>query len=486
MNALHHSLIAALLIPLSTASPAFADGQTPWRPLFDGRSLTGWKVSEHPDSIRVEDGLIVCDGPRAHAFYTGEVEGADFRNFELRAEVRTEPGANSGIFFHTAWQESGFPEQGYEAQINNSYVAAGKYVEYKKTGSLYCVRNQHKSIVGDGEWFTMLVTVTGKRIQIRVNDTLVVDYTEPEQPVREKKRAGRVLSSGTFALQCHDPKSKVAFRKIEVRPLADDCAVPPRPMSEIDEVYRQNMLTHLNNLPLIDLHVHLKGGLTNEQALEKSRATGVFYGIAVNCGLDFPVKDDAAALEFLHSMRGQPCFIGMQAEGREWVDLFSPAVRKQFDYVFTDAMTFTDDHGRRIHLWKPEEFEVTDKQAFMEMIVDRIVTILENEPIDVYANATYLPKAIADDYDALWTPARMQRVIDALVKNGIALEIGLRSQLPSVEFIKRAKAAGVKFTFGSNNGGAELGRAERALEIIEQCELKHTDLWVPGFAKRKE
>src|SRR5690606_10934145 len=41
--------------------------------LFDGRSLEGWKVAEHPESVRVQDGALVVQGARAHAFYAGPV-----------------------------------------------------------------------------------------------------------------------------------------------------------------------------------------------------------------------------------------------------------------------------------------------------------------------------------------------------------------------------------------------------------------------------
>jgi hypothetical protein len=97
----------------------------------------------------------------------------------------------------------------------------------------------------------------------------------------------------------------------------------------------------------------LSVGLTLEQALEKSRRDGIKYGIAVNCGKGFPVQDDEAALGFCSSMKGQPIFVGMQAEGREWTSMFSLAAAAQFDYIFTDAMTWTDEDGRRKRLWIP-------------------------------------------------------------------------------------------------------------------------------------
>jgi len=195
--------------------------------------------------------------------------------------------------------------------------------------------------------------------------------------------------------------------------------------------------------PLLDLHVHLKGGLTLEQALAKSRESGMRFGIAVNCGVGFPVQDDAGALAFLESMKGQPVLLAMQAEGREWVTTFSPRTRARFDYVFTDAMTFTDARGRRTRLWIADEVEVAEAQAFMEMLVGKIEGVLQ-EPIDVYVNATFQPAVLAADYDRLWTDTRMQRVIDAAVKNGVAIEISARYRIPSERFVLKAKATGVR------------------------------------------
>src|SRR5690606_20649381 len=90
-----------------------------WISLFDGKTLNGWKASDDPSSFRVEDGCIVQEGPRAHLFYVGDVGNHDFKNFEFKAQVYTFENANSGIYFHTHWQEKGFPNYGYEVQVNN-------------------------------------------------------------------------------------------------------------------------------------------------------------------------------------------------------------------------------------------------------------------------------------------------------------------------------------------------------------------------------
>jgi hypothetical protein len=473
---------AALSLLLACSS--ITNAQDGWVPLFDGQTLKGWRAAENPSSFRVVDGSIAADGLRAHLFYVGDGQTAVFKNFEFMAEIMTRPGANSGIYFHTEFQNQGFPAKGFEAQIDNSQPPQAGYLELKKTGSLYGIRNQYKATVDDNQWFAMYIAVRGKRIQIRVNDVLLVDYLEPAEPVVPSDRTARRLSAGTFALQCHDPGSKVFFRNLRVRRLPDEMPERDAPVA-VDDVYRQIIELGSANFPLVDFHVHLKGGLTLEDALALSRSLGVNYGIAVNCGVGFPISDDKGITEFLESMRRQPVFVGMQAEGREWVRLFSPAAVARFDYVFTDAMTFTDRNGRRMRLWMPDEVEVGDKQEFMEMLVERIVGIMDDEPIDIYVNPTFLPASIAAEYDALWTPERMKRVIDAAARNGVAIEINNRYRLPGAAFIRMAKQAGVKFTIGTNNADRDLGRIEYALQMIRECGLTWQNMWMPKPDGRK-
>jgi hypothetical protein len=230
---------------------------------------------------------------------------------------------------------------------------------------------------------------------------------------------------------------------------------------------------------LIDYHTHLKGGLTIEEVLAHTQATGIVHGVAPNCGVGFPITNDEGIHKFLAEMRGQPVFLAMQAEGREWVKMFSKEAVARFDYVFSDAMTFTDHRGQRVRLWIKSEVEVPDAEAFMEMYVAKIVDVITREPIDIYANPTFLPEVIAADYDRLWTKARMERVIDAAAANGVAIEINARYKLPKAPFIELAKAKGVKFSFGTNNTDRNLGQLEYCQEMIRQCHLTAADMFVP-------
>ena len=475
-----------IVVTLLLAACAFAAKAQDWQPLFDGKTLNGWKpANESSGSFKVVDGTIACDGPRSHLFYVGADGKADFKNFELSVEVMTRNGANSGVYFHTAFQERDFPKKGFETQVLNIRTGEGGYRENKLSGSLYGIRNVYKPLAKDGEWFALHVSVKGKQIQIRLNDLLVVDYTEPSEPPGVVGRAERKLGRGTFALQCHDPGSKVFYRNLRVKVLPDDMPEFNKPGAPLTNYDKEIVRLGTENYPVVNYHVHLKGGLTLDEALAMSRRTGVFYGIAVNCGLNFSVTNDAGIYEYLKSVEGAPAFVAMQAEGREWVNMFSREAISKFDYVFTDSMTIFDNSGRRMRLWIANEVpNITDKEAFMEMLVDRAVKILSTEPVNIYVNPTFLPDQIAKEYDQLWTEARMKKVIAAAAEHKVAIEINSRYRLPSLAFIKLAKSAGCKFTFGTNNGDRDVGKLDYCFQMVRDAGLKWQDMWVPAKGTR--
>ena len=236
-----------------------------------------------------------------------------------------------------------------------------------------------------------------------------------------------------------------------------------------------------------DYHVHIKGDLTFDAALRRSRDTGITYGVAINGGQSFPISNDAGLEPFLESLQDKPIFIAFQAEGREWVKLFTRPALEKFDYVFTDAMTWTDDDGKRMRLWMKDEVgDITDPQAFMDTLVRRATAIFDNEPIDLYVNPTFLPDAIRADYDRLWTPARMKAIVDGLTKNGVGMEINNRYRIPSAAFITLARQAGVKFACGTNNtSSADLGANEYCKEMIRACDLRSEHFWTPPADGKK-
>lgn len=197
---------AIVLVVFASALKKEVPADDGWVSLFDGKSLKGWKASEHPATFSVADGAIVVYGDRAHLFYEGDVGGHNFKNFEFKADVMTMPGSNSGIFIHTAYQEEGWPSKGYEIQVNNTHT------DWRKTGSIYAVQDVKEAPAKDNEWFTEHIIVQGKKITVKVNGKTINEYT-----VGENSR----LSSGTVALQGHDPKSKVLYKNVMVKVLGE-------------------------------------------------------------------------------------------------------------------------------------------------------------------------------------------------------------------------------------------------------------------------
>lgn len=197
------ALLAFVVVSLMSSTSAPVDT---WVNLFDGKSFDGWKASEHPETFTIKDGMIQVFGERAHLFYMGDVGNHNFKNFEWKATVMTTPGSNSGMFIHTAYQETGWPSKGYEIQVNATHT------DWRKTSSLYAVQDIKEAAHKDNEWFTQHIIVQGKKITIKVNDKVINEYTEGEK--------GR-LSSGTIAIQGHDPKSKVFYKDIMVKILPD-------------------------------------------------------------------------------------------------------------------------------------------------------------------------------------------------------------------------------------------------------------------------
>ena len=179
--------------------------------IFDGKTLNGWKVGKNSESFKIENGSIAVNGEVGHLYYDGPVMNHQYSNFEIKLDIMTTPGSNSGVYFHTTYQEEGWPQKGYEVQVNNSHS------DWRRTGSLWAIQDIKETPVKDNEWFTMHIKVKGKKVTVLLNDKIVVEYTEPENATRPKGMEQRLIDKGTFALQAHDPKSKVYYKNIRVK-----------------------------------------------------------------------------------------------------------------------------------------------------------------------------------------------------------------------------------------------------------------------------
>jgi hypothetical protein len=228
------ALVGALALGVLPA--AGDEHKEDWKPLFNGKDLTGWTLpaNTNPGDIEavslvqkdkkiigyegklkkdgsvvplwhVEDGLLIGSGPHSHLL----TERGDYTNFRYRVEAMINDHGNSGQYFRARLGPD-FPK-GYEAQINATH---GDPI---RTGSLYpsfklSKEDRPKLLVmntaphAPDEWFTQEVIAEGNHITIKVNGKTTVDFTDPNS----------TYMRGHFALQGHDPGTVVKFRKIEV------------------------------------------------------------------------------------------------------------------------------------------------------------------------------------------------------------------------------------------------------------------------------
>ncbi|HEV8544395.1 MAG TPA: DUF1080 domain-containing protein [Verrucomicrobiae bacterium] len=201
--------LSVTLCFLTSAPLRAADTEEGFITIFDGKTFTGWKASvDSTNTWKIEDGAFVTRGPTAHLFYVGDTNA--FKNFELKVDVMTEPNANGGIYFHTTYQERGFPRAGIECQVNVSHT------DWIKTGSLYGLVNIGLTPAKDNQWWTQDITVRGHKVTVKIDGKTVLEYNEP--PVSPTGR-GKKLGEGTFALQAHDPKSIIRYKNIRVKRL---------------------------------------------------------------------------------------------------------------------------------------------------------------------------------------------------------------------------------------------------------------------------
>ena len=386
----------------------------------------------------------------------------DYGNFRLTGEALTQPGAQAALLFHTDG------ESGYEVVFRNGAIDGTR-----KSGSLASVRNLYRSLADDGEWFGFEVTVRGRNIVVRIGT---------------QAHARQLLGHGAIALR--GVQGEVAFRNLAIERLGAQARNEADTLPPVDERTDGVIRFQQRDFPVIDYHVHLKGGLTKERAHAMSMNYGINYGVAPNAGeggVGRMLADDGEVYAYFDEVERMPFLCGVQGEGRKWTATFSQEALGVFDYLFTDAMTIIDHKGRNSRIYRPEEvhYDGVTKEQYMDHLVDQTVKILTNEPADIYANPTYLPDDMQADYDRYWTDARVDRVLDVLERYGIALEINARYRIPSFGIIRRAKQRGIKFTFGTNNVDADFGRLEYSLEAVEKCGLTADDIWFPAMSVRR-
>ncbi len=235
------------------------------------------------------------------------------------------------------------------------------------------------------------------------------------------------------------------------------------------------------DIPMIDYHVHLRGGMTVEKAMHRQAATGIKVGVLKNIGKGWPIETDGQLRAFLDSVQGKPVLVGLQVNDRDWMKKHSSELLGRLDYVLGDTMIMPmpDDDSKPVKLWMGDQYTIDDPEAWMDRYMRHNVRVL-SEGITVLANPTYLPPAVEEMYDRLWTDERMRRLIRSAIDNRVALEINASSGLPHDRFLRMAKRMGAKFTFGSNNFDARPIDMARCFEAIARYGLTKDDMYVPA------
>ena len=234
-----------------------------------------------------------------------------------------------------------------------------------------------------------------------------------------------------------------------------------------------------DQFPLVDLHVHLTGNFTIDQVMEISKKTNVQFGIMVNPGA--VVNDDAGLRRFIEALKPYPVCCGLQPMSPGWSRNFSPETIKQLDYVLMDAQTIPSGNGyaETLRIWNFDTY-VDDSRKFMDTYMSHILTVINNnEPLNIFGWPLFLPVCIARDYYTLWTDERMQKIIAALKRKNLAVEINDLAHTPHERFIDMAKEQGLKFTFGSDTRDQKAGRLDFCKYVAKKCNLKKDDFFLP-------
>lgn len=207
-----------------------------WISLFDGKTLTGWKLVQGKAKFEVRDGAIVgyvTDGETQNTFLATEDD--TFTSFIFEAEFRCEAGINSGVNFRSrpadatvkrvyglqyefdptpraltggVQEEGGYGRRGKDNWLAPDESSGPLLAEWQKKHG-----DQFKPWPA---WNTMRIEVRGPKIKTWLNGHLLADLTD-DAPV--------AIPRGFFGLQVHATKDKalfnkaVAFRNLRVRKL---------------------------------------------------------------------------------------------------------------------------------------------------------------------------------------------------------------------------------------------------------------------------
>jgi hypothetical protein len=219
--------VVCALFSLVVAGPMSAAAQPTsgaWRPLFDGRTLSGW---HHLRETGTPRGWSVVDGAITRTGEGGDIVTANqYTNFELELEWKISPGGNSGIFYRIDGASEKTWESGPEMQVLDDTRHADGKSRLTSAGALYgLVEAPAGHLKPVGEWNAVRIVVNGAHVEHWLNGFKVVEYElwspDWERRIRESKfnvAAGYGRSKrGHIALQDHG--DWVAYRNIRLKEL---------------------------------------------------------------------------------------------------------------------------------------------------------------------------------------------------------------------------------------------------------------------------
>ena len=257
-----------------------------------------------------------------------------------------------------------------------------------------------------------------------------------------------------------------------------------RSLSALDQAAASGL-----DFPLEDYHVHLNS-MTIDQVVEISKQTGVKYGVIEHCGTkenEYPIvlSTDKDLQDWIAKLQGKGVYIGVQAEWIDWVGCFSTEVFSQLDYVLTDSWTVRDASGKRIKAFSGGYDPGNDAEAFMKWYVDWIIEIVETTPLDIWSHPMWVTRKFSPQLEQMWTEERMRRVVATLKNTNTAVEIDSSVRLPTMPFLKLAKAGGIKFCFGASSQGARINPVDWSIATAKELGLTRQDMFQPAPMGRK-
>ncbi|MGD9648455.1 MAG: DUF1080 domain-containing protein [Pirellulales bacterium] len=203
-----------LVLSLIATATAHAEDDD-WKPLFNGKDLTGWKAIDGPaDAWKVIDGNLSCSGGGGGWLSTTE----EYANFEIALEFRVPPGGNSGVFLRSPHQ--GNPAYaGMEVQVLDDGADEYKNLQPAQyCGSVYGIAAAMPRVTKKpGDWQTMRIVCDRRRVKVWINGTQVVDTNLDEHLDQAAEHPGIKRTTGYLGLQNHG--SQLDYRKLRIREL---------------------------------------------------------------------------------------------------------------------------------------------------------------------------------------------------------------------------------------------------------------------------